>query len=179
MNTATPRRAFTLIELVSALAIMLIMLMLTNQIFRATSDAVAKGASLSDAMNSGRSIEDQLNRDFAAMLGPDSTTNPGMLVILNRRYTYSNGNNNLGRIDPKTRAVVNSDVNTGTAVTVRSDQLLFFRSADDMKALVPGDTDTFTPDANLNAGHARIWYGHLKRTQEDGQATGNALGTEH
>jgi len=167
MKHRRPQHAFTLIELLVAISIMLILLVITQQIFQDASSAVSRGSSLSDVMTANRSVTEQLDLDSELMLAPSATgTAPGLLMMVNRFITAE-------VIDPVTGA--------RSTRKVRSDQLLFIRNTSGAQASVPGSDDALSPSPTVHddPGHvafSRVWYGHLLRTAADGTGPGATLG---
>lgn len=163
-------RAFTILELIVAMAVTVLMIVMINALFTATSDGVSVGIALSDVIGSGRAVSDQIERDANEMIGPE-TNPPGFLVIVcqkspdNRPYTE--------RRFTKARSV-------------RMDQVLWVRtlakSTNGFGAMpiAPASDSTFTPPTKtqmLNAADAvRVWYGHVQLTNPAGTGV-TAFGT--
>lgn len=143
-------RGFTLIELIIAISIMSLMVFLINTLFFQTQRAVSVGIQTGDMLMANETISSQIERDANAMVGPGSD---GFLVIINKLYT-------------------NEDIRTrdgDSTAHVRSDQLLFFTEVTGgqlFASLTPEDTTTF--QSSRTADKAKIWYGHVAKTEYDG-----------
>ncbi|MAE62515.1 MAG: hypothetical protein CMJ49_14305 [Planctomycetaceae bacterium] len=150
-------RGFTLVELLVVVAIMAILIIAINRIFTSATRTVAIGTALSEVSQAARAINDQIQRDFEHMLMAD-TSPSGLLLIVNQTIPGMH-------IRP-------DDIEAGVPTrTVRSDQLLFFRSVTDshnMHPMTPQDPDSFANRWRTSMPVARIWYGHGKRTRPDG-----------
>ncbi|MEM7682239.1 MAG: type II secretion system protein [Planctomycetota bacterium] len=177
---------FTLVELLVAISIVSGIVFLFSQVFSTAQDAVARGRVVSQTISQTQSIEEQLFEDAAAMrLFKDdierSGDTPGFLVIINHRtpdpvelpddkraYDFS------GAPDPADRAAENLANNIEDwPRRIRSDQLVFFRSASGLEGVTPGASTRL--DSAARAGTARIYYGHLSRVNGSGDA--DPLGT--
>jgi len=161
-------RAFTILELIVAISITVIMLLLINTLFQATSNGVSMGMSLSDVIGAGRAISDQIERDADLQLSPGGSPN-GVLVIVCQKYTA---------VPYKFR---------GKEFTrpVRSDQFMFTRSlgnsANNFSAapITPINDTTFSSATKTEMAGVeaiRVWYGHVLKTDETGTAASD-LGT--
>lgn len=168
---------FTIIELIVAIALTSMLAFMVNTLFFETTRAVQVGVRTGDMLVTSETIGDQLRRDAKRMNGPnrDSSTwsssaddAPGVLVIANRLFVWNEGANG-------TRVNFEGDERQQS---VRSDQLAFIthRTLEDegaFRALTPENEDQFH---NANAAdHARVWYGHVLRTDEDGMTPADAL----
>ena len=165
-----------------------IMLFLINKIFNDTRRVVSRGVETSEVTGGYRAFAEQLERDTHIppdkfqMLGPgngDSAAggshNVGLLTILIKEV------NNVRMPDPS----------GGTGFvqeTLRTDQLMFFRKAMTLSASLKYPTGsspqvdgtevleqttalnagTYSADAQAKSRYARVWYGHLDLTNEDG-----------
>ena len=148
MHRNREQNAFTLIELLIAVAILGLMLSLISVIFNETSNAVSTGIQTSEVVAKARTMGEQMQQDFDAMLGPGGNSEDrGFLVIINRQIDavdMPDGQNSEQTVPE----------------TIRSDQIAFIRGGyDSHKALTPKDNTTYGND--ITAQHARIWYGHL------------------
>lgn len=147
---------FTLVEMMVAIGITAILMLMVNQLFFHTTRAVSLGIKTGEALVESEVIGNQLERDAAAMLGPDSTSgNPaGFLVIVNKQY------NNVEMTLPDGRPIYQN---------VRSDQLVFIAKDPQNRpyqALTPQNDTTL--GTQVNSPYARIWYGHVFKTEVDG-----------
>ena len=141
---------FTVLELLVATTISVLMLALINQLFSSTTNAVGEGARMGQILAANQAISAQIRRDAEAMVGPSEG---GFLLIINKE------------IDGVT--VLHPDPHVGTEQrAIRSDQLVFFRRAENLESLTPGTDDSFSNRAP--APYARLWYGHVLRTDPGG-----------
>jgi len=143
---------FTILEMLIAMTITIIMLGVISRLFFDTTNAVSQGAALSQITGNTRAISDQLERDGLALVDAQQG---GFIVIVNKV---------ISNVPMKTR----KDGETTRAV--RADQLVFIREIDNIEHIAPGSTGSFAPNdpADLDAPFARVWYGHVRRTQPDG-----------
>jgi len=151
------RRAFTLIELLVAIAITVAVVFMVNEIFRASTETVSRGSSLSKLIGQARVAVQQIDEDADKMIG-SGTTDKGLLVILQHR---------INDVPMPTSARQRSGETTRN---IRSDQLAFLRqlSANDFP-LTPSQKDnTFFNGNNGSGKFARVWYGHTPRTFPSG-----------
>jgi hypothetical protein len=148
---------FTVLELLLATVVTLIMMILINQLFFNTTQAISRGVALSQIMAGSRAVSEQFEIDFDKMIGP---SDGGFLVIINRKYPGVTVKTKDGEI---TR-------------DVRSDQIVFIRDAAGLEALTPSSTNGFANSTTAN--HARVWYGHALRTNPDGTGPAADLGAD-
>ncbi|MEX2216403.1 MAG: prepilin-type N-terminal cleavage/methylation domain-containing protein [Phycisphaeraceae bacterium] len=161
----TPRRTipgFTIIELIVAVAVSSIMLFLISVLFSSASDAVSMGMATSDIIGNARATGDQIERDANTMSGPGNGQN-GFIVIINK---------NLSGIPYHEPHLVENPRK------LRSDQLVFIVNYNGKPAqpVCASASTTYNPPTKAQmaqATHARIWYGHVLKT--DGLST-NAPG---
>jgi type II secretory pathway pseudopilin PulG len=141
---------FTLLEMLLAAAITVVMVLFLNTVFTAISGTVSLGVATSDIIQANTVLTGQLGDDAAAMVGP---TNGGFLVILQKRVS----NVRLRPDDPPSS-------------TQRADQIIWIRSTSGNPPLTPrtpGHPASYDPAATT-ATHARVWYGHVLRTDPSG-----------
>ncbi len=153
--------AYTLMELLVALSIMLIIGFLINRIFFDTANAVSRGMATSRIIAASRTLSEQLYEDSLRQLSPTDGPPGGVLIIANKSYT------GLWEMDPTKGGPAKRTYAT------RSDQLLFMVSLPSttpqlISPLTPTDDDTFT--GSSSAPYARVWYGHVQRSNADGTA---------
>lgn len=161
--------AFTLMEMIVAISIAALLMLFINSLFNDTSRAVQLGMATGNAVVTSETINDQLNRDVDHMLGPQGGPNPGgYLIIINRLIGDYNGNR---RLDANEGVQIPRGDGTGSLRLnlVRSDQLVFIATSKLGKPF-----HSMTPRAwhtlgnQIQANRARIWYGHIQRTNHDG-----------
>ncbi|MCE9591886.1 MAG: type II secretion system GspH family protein [Planctomycetes bacterium] len=152
MKHASPasRPAFTIIEMLISIAIVLAAIGVVTQLFSATSEVVALSANTSQVINSARSISEQFDDDGQSMVGP---TKGGILIIVNHMLGDTNGDGQVRPGDYNNNGSLSIDENEGVSMKsyprapegppklingkwtfspqrrgVRSDQLLFIRA---------------------------------------------------
>lgn len=173
----------TLVELIVAMSVAAIMLFLINKIFNDTQRAVSRGIETSEATGGYRALAEQLERDTQQiapgsfqMLGPGDGTDAagdnhrvGVLTILIKEV-------------PDVRMPDPSGDTGFVPENLRTDQLMFFRKANTsaypgppaldgteiLEQTVAGGTTTFTGDVRARSRYARVWYGHIDLTENDG-----------
>lgn len=150
------KRAFTLTEMMVALAITSVIVVSINRVFSITADVVSIGAATSDVYAAARIIGDQLDADAKEMTGPSEG---GFMVIVGEKLDD-----------------VDIDIAGSGAVietrNVRTDQLLFIRSRGSLEPMVPQAENSY--DTKSVASHVRVWYGHVVQTAPDGTLAGGA-----
>ncbi len=161
MNRHPPHHAFTLVELLVAVALTLVMLVAINRIFSDTQKAIGGGTGLSRVVADSRVMVQQIRRDADMMIGPHRKTRKpmhgpwvepmhgGMLVIVQREI----------------EAPVPAVGGQGQVLRkVRSDQLAFIRARGDEDPITPEGANNYTAEHLNDADFLRIWYGHVRRT---------------
>jgi hypothetical protein len=162
-------RAFTILELIVALAVTVLMIVMINALFQATSDGVSVGIALSDVIGAARAAGEQIERDGQAMIPPKPQGSGGglLVVICNKSEPMPF----MERRFLKTRRV-------------RMDQVMWVREANinptkpELIATAPMNTTTYSPPSPQQLGsatYAKVWYGHVRKTKPDG-GTPTALG---
>lgn len=151
------RRGFTLVEMLTTIALISVLMLLVNQLYFDTTEAIGVGIATSDVITKVRATSEQMHRDGQAMTSAGSR---GFLAILNHQYA--------GMAIRRARS---GDLTE----TVRSDQLVFFRDRSDgvngnIEPLVGGGGGppyAFSNDVP-NCNHIKVWYGHGLPTGGDG-----------
>ncbi len=136
-NTSPHRRiaasppAFTIVELLVAVALLIVVFVIVGTILSQLRNTVGLAAAQNEIATEAAAIEKRLRQDFARI------TRDGFMVIRNIE-------------------VPTTDPVTGDPITVRSDDLLFFATGPWTSArLDSNDTQTFqAPVARLTIGHA-------------------------
>ena len=147
-------RAFTLVEMLVVAAITVLMFGIVGVVYRNVVDLISTGTATSEVLNNGQTAGEQIRDDtsYGKIIGPDESGDGGFLVIINQEIAAP---------------VTEEDLEAGLARRVRSDQLLFFRDADnEMEPFTPGNTNSFSNTAHARA--LKVWYGHLRRTAPNG-----------
>ncbi len=86
------RRGFTLIELMISIALVLVLMLGINQIFKYTTQAVGAGEAINAATRGSRAIQAAFAQDFAAMVAPGGgpTDAPYLIISNGQIYAYRN-----------------------------------------------------------------------------------------
>jgi len=179
---------FTLLEVITAAALAMFLMVLVNQLFNTTTRAVSMGMGTSEVLGKVRAFNSQIARDFSTdatsgyMLLPPVAGLGGALVIVNEEIeAYDN---------PDDRRL---DAGSGARKRwIRSDQILFLRdngqnsgiSSSSPKYYVPAcpaNNSTFSaydPAGLTNPQHVvRMWYGHVNQRLDDASSSTNYGGT--
>lgn len=139
ISHAAIRPGFTLIELMSAVAVTLILIVAISQVFSHVNTAVLTGQATTNVLSTSRIIHDQIHNDSSEMLSPRAG---GILLIHNETKSAK-----LNELDPNPS-------------TRQLDQLMFIRNRGDLEPLCPANKDSFSNSSD--AAHCRMWYGHVK-----------------
>jgi prepilin-type N-terminal cleavage/methylation domain-containing protein len=184
MMHVSRQTGFTLMEMVVTIAIVSLLLMLINQLFNDSADAVGRGVQTADIIGTHRMVSQQMEEDFAAMVKPDATgAEAGFLVIINKQYSdmeMPNPDDPRAMVNPPAAGDPPALVQKLTRLrTIRSDQICFIRGTELGDApLIPLDGDTYAPyKPTTNPGYAKLWYGHVLRTKADGLLLSDGIGS--
>lgn len=170
MNNPTQHnvKAFTLVELMVTIAVISIMMFLVNRLFNDTAIAVTTGTQTSEILGNSMAINRVIQQDATYMIGPASSS-PGILIIVTKE---------VARDVPMPDPTISGQQRI-TETGLRTDQLLFIRTPGNsttLEPITPSSDSGFAGDSSVAAEHARIWYGHVDRTQNDGTlASGDTL----
>lgn len=164
---ARHRRAFTLVELLVAIAAVALLTVGIGQIFTSVGRLVGSGAALAETDQFARAVEQQIRSDFAALgrMRAEDT----FIAIRNRKLGDFDSSNTLNGPekaiyltaddrDADRRNGIDPYARGSRAVTVRLDEIIFITSAD-------GENSTAQrlPPSGASPGDAdymRIYYGH-------------------
>jgi|GEM_PF-2712899 len=159
---ANRRSAFTIIELMVAMAIAAIMVFLINRIFFDTSNAIGRGVGVSQIIGEARAANATFTSDLSAsssaamdipIVGPNG--DGGFLFIGFKVY------NNV-------QFPVARRIGGNSTRSVHSDQIMFVvKNKEGHRPLTPKDNTTFSPP-DLSTQHALLWYGHVGRVDPNG-----------
>jgi prepilin-type N-terminal cleavage/methylation domain-containing protein len=184
---AHEHRAFTLIELMISIALVLLLILGVNQVFTYTTQAVGAGEAINSAIRSSRAAQGQFASDFNGIVPNGGNPNDAASIIIASRAYYAfrdakdqaaqgnitqttyppaayldlAGTGNFG--DP----TVNGDIVYPATYNFRNhrlDVLSFFA-----RGLFPrqtGNDGTFVD--NMSSQEAWIWYGHLHLPDNSG-----------
>lgn len=152
--------AYTLVELLAGMTILVLMLFLINELFNNTSAAVSRSVQTSKVIATTRILTEQVSEDFDNMLGPSSTGVGGYLVIVQQRLP-----DDRPLTDPATLDRVEVD-------GLRSDQIVFIRDAKGLRSTTPETASSFGSRfgfaSNATDAYAKVWYGHALRVRSSG-----------
>jgi len=71
-----PNSAFTLVELMISMVLVLLLILGINRVFQMTSDAVGAGAAQSDIVRGNRAAQASINNDFRVAVSPQASNKP-------------------------------------------------------------------------------------------------------
>lgn len=182
ISTTSRRRAFTLVELMVSIALVLILLVGVNQVFKMTTDTVGAGQALNTASRNLRSAQSVFFNDLHGAV----TSNPPVFMIRSQQIpAFRNRADELGDRDynqsdtyiNRIAQILSIDLdNNGSEGELgvpgeiispalyndrnhRADMFMFFARGNFPRQT--GNDGTFA--ANMSSSEAWIWYGHLKR----------------
>ncbi len=153
-------RGFTLVELIVVVSITVVMLLAVSQVFTHTQEAVSLGVATSDVLTNARTVNSTFVKDATEMVGPNEG---GFIVILNKQYP------NLPGGTAAEFHMTADDEAQGNTDVVRSDQLVFIRNRGELESLCPANGYTVS-NTYSRAPYAKVWYGHLLRTEPNGNS---------
>ena len=169
-----PRPAFTLVELMISIALVLLLILGVNQVFLYTGQAIGAGEAIGDAVRDSRSVQSVFANDFTGIAPNGATLNDSAFLTINSAATPAflnandlaadkdanpltqdlNGTGNDG--DPNVPGDVISPA-TYNSRNHRLDMLGFFTRGNFQRQT--GNDGTFV--ANMSAPEAYVSYGHL------------------
>lgn len=179
------RPAFTLVELLVSIALVLILILGVNQVFKLTSDTIGASNGMSEAIRMGRSVQSSMFEDLrkAALPGTELSRQAPFFIIRSERISafrspadeeadrdYTRGLTSQQQVDDAIRTVDSNGDNSETLAEAvdrvsmgdrshRIDQLSFF--ARDLYRRQTGNATTYVSEMTSN--EAWIWYGHIKQ----------------
>jgi prepilin-type N-terminal cleavage/methylation domain-containing protein len=181
------RPAFTLVELLVSIALVLVLILGVNQVFKLTSDTVGATNSLSDAIRMNRAMSASLFDDLKHVVLPgtgQSRGAPFFIIQSERVSAFANVRDrekdrnqesdftSALTVDDAIRSVASQDPNSNaddlttseerTAMGRRShrtDTLSFFSR--DLFRRQTGNDGTYAAD--MTSTEAWVWYGHLRQ----------------
>lgn len=190
-NVSHPRRlrtGFTLVELMVSIALVLILILGVNQVFRIATDAVGAGQALSDNTRENRAIQAVLFNDLQQAI-IRSNDSPCFIIRSTRTSAFKDQQEELGDRDYAVvagttsqanidRAIRTADLDGDNAETVgtvdeiprnhltrrnfRQDVMAFFA-----RHLYPRQTaNDGSYVADMTSNEAFIWYGQLRQPQD-------------
>ena len=139
------RRAFTVIELLVAVVVLLAVIIATSKIFNTASKVSSTGEANADVLQQGTVIEEQLRRDLQRIC------RDGFMAI---QCVEVPNNVNVAAGGP----LLNPQL--PAAATVRCDQLVFFTAGSETSARWAGPGDLVAAGGGQQARVAMVRYGH-------------------
>lgn len=177
------RRAFTLIELMISIALVLILMIGINQVFKVTGQAVGTTQAIAEGVRGARAVQSCFEDDLKSIVTREA---PFMIIRSQRIAAFRNRADEAGdgdyvpaptatpaQIDQAIRTVdldgdgIESTVAGNPEFTPRTllgrrnfriDQLSFFRTGKLRRQT--GNDGVYA--ANMTSNEAWVWYGHLK-----------------
>jgi len=143
--TISTPRAFTLLEGLVAVGILLVIILFVGKIFSSVSDVTATGQANADAITEVAAFEEQLRADFERL------ARDGYLVI--ESVAVRNDVNDPSGADP--RLWLNPDL--APDAVIRSDRLVFFRNGVSTTQIFRAGQDD---DRLGQSAVSRVYYGH-------------------
>jgi prepilin-type N-terminal cleavage/methylation domain-containing protein len=186
-NTLSPARAFTLVELMVSIALVLILILGVNQVFKLTSDTIGASNGLSDSIRLNRAVQASMFDDLRKSVLPGTGLSRGapFFTIRSERTSafpsaveeqndrdYTRALTGQQAVDDAIRSVDANGDNTESLAesselialgsrSHRVDQLSFF--ARDVYRRQTGNDSTYSAD--MTASEAWVWYGHIKQPE--------------
>ena len=166
--------AFTLVELMISIALVVVLILGINQVFKYTSDAVGAGEAVNSGVRDGRAVQTTLANDFAGILpNGGSPTDAAFITIRSAAtFAYADAKDQAGDRDADPTTIdLNGDGKEGDPAVPgekispatynsrnhRLDTLGFFARGSFPRQT--GNDGTFV--ANMTSPEAYVSYGHL------------------
>lgn len=150
-------RGFTLLEIITAVGLLVVVLAAVGTIFAAVGRTVEAGERVSQLNRYAAQLEGVMRADFEQM------TRDGVLVIRNQYVRQPGG-------DAAVPVALSADSVAG-ARPRRVDEIMFFARGDFESSRLP-----LSPGYNAQSNEARIYYGHGVRRPDSNQAEHAAAG---
>ncbi len=164
-------RAFTLTELMIAIALVIILAVGVAQVFQMTSQTVSSGQALQTLTRDARAAESVFSNDIQSMV--THTDQPALIIWSQRHGAFLNEHDRLSdedgdpmTIDLNEDGVINAYGERLSAAIYgrrnhRVDILAFFTSNFYRRQTPENNSGTLLPPVDATANEAFIWYGHL------------------
>ena len=143
------RRAFTVVELLIAVVVMLAVIIATSKIFNTASKVSSTGEANADVLQQGTVIEEQMRRDLERLC------RDGYMAI--QCVAVRNDVNQV--ISPAANAPLLNPQLDANAI-LRCDQIVFFTAGTETSARWAGPGDLVSGGGGQQSRGARIYYGH-------------------
>ena len=142
------RRAFTVVELLVAVVVLLAVIIATSKIFNTASKVSSTGEANADVLQQGTIIEEQLRRDL------ERISRDGYMAI--HCTVVANNVNQL--ISGATAPLLNPQL--AADAILRCDQIVFFTAGTETSARWAGPGDLVTSGGGQQSRATRVYYGH-------------------
>jgi competence protein ComGC len=143
------RRAFTVVELLIAVVVMLAVIIATSKIFNTASKVSSTGEANADVLQQGTVIEEQMRRDLERLC------RDGYMAI--QCVAVRNDVNQV--ISPAANAPLLNPQLDANAI-LRCDQIVFFTAGTETSARWAGPGDLVSGGGGQQSRGARVYYGH-------------------
>ena len=143
------RRAFTVVELLIAVVVMLAVIIATSKIFNTASKVSSTGEANADVLQQGTVIEEQMRRDLERLC------RDGYMAI--QCVAVRNDVNQV--ISPSANAPLLNPQLDANAI-LRCDQIVFFTAGTETSARWAGPGDLVSSGGGQQSRGARVYYGH-------------------
>ena len=143
------RRAFTVVELLIAVVVMLAVIIATSKIFNTASKVSSTGEANADVLQQGTVIEEQMRRDLERLC------RDGYMAI--QCVAVRNDVNQV--ISPSANAPLLNPQLDANAI-LRCDQIVFFTAGTETSARWAGPGDLVSGGGGQQSRGARVYYGH-------------------
>lgn len=143
------RRAFTVVELLIAVVVMLAVIIATSKIFNTASKVSSTGEANADVLQQGTVIEEQMRRDLERLC------RDGYMAI--QCVAVRNDVNQV--ISPAANAPLLNPQLDANAI-LRCDQIVFFTASTETSARWAGPGDLVSGGGGQQSRGARVYYGH-------------------
>ena len=198
----TTRRAFTLVELMISIALVLLLMLGINQVFKVTGEAVGTNQAISTGLRDARAVQAVFNGDLAAWATDVPLASSPPVIIRSERVSAFRNKADQQQdrdwtiplptgIDPRLTIDIDGNGTEGETTVAgerispaiynfrshRVDRMMFFG-----RGLFRRQTGGALPAAgvyadeyvaDMSSAEAWIWYGHLKRPDERAQPLTN------
>jgi competence protein ComGC len=142
------RRAFTVVELLVAVVVLLAVIIATSKIFNTASKVSSTGEANADVLQQGTIIEEQLRRDL------ERISRDGYMAI--HCTVVANNVNQL--ISGATAPLLNPQL--AADAILRCDQIVFFTAGTETSARWAGPGDLVNSGGGQQSRATRVYYGH-------------------
>ena len=180
--------AFTLVELMISIALVLILILGINTVFKYTAQAVGQGQAISTAVRDSRAAQTTMSGDFNAIVpnGSGATDSASLIIASTAQPAFLNAADKTADTDgnPLTtdingngtegEATVPGEVISPATYNFRNhrlDTLSFFARSKFPRQT--GNDGTYI--ANMTSQESWVWYGHLWLPNNDQSSQANAF----